>query len=503
MHRHPRSVVPIVMTLVAAAALTLPANTASASSSKPSAPTVSDPVTGGQGFPSLLGTNIEPSSVGYVRDEYFLEGEATAYEPRGTLGANGKWKVTEADTAPYKTRIVVYKPADPADFSGTVFVEWVNVSAGFDNAIDWINTHNQIIRSGGAYVAVSAQAVGVQGGGRVLEGASAGGLKGGDPERYGTLSHPGDEYSYDIFTQAGVVASGDSDTVNPFEGYDVQRVIAAGESQSAYRMTSYVNGVQPLVGVYDGFLIHSRGGSAAGFGTTVPGQDDPTVPDVVRIRTDLDEPVFTFETETDLASLGCTPSRQADTKRTRTWEGAGTSHADAYTGALGITDIGDGTAEHTLLDPAQASGGPLSCAQSVNAGAQFAPLSAAYAHLEDWVRDGTAPPKGARIKTTGTGETVAIVRDEQGNAVGGVRTPLVDVPLAANTGDENPGGRFCRLFGTTAPFDAATLAALYPDGTAEWREKFAKATDAAVEDGYWLEPEAEHFKAASEQISFG
>jgi Alpha/beta hydrolase domain len=489
--------------LAAAAALVLPATAASAGSPKPGAPTVSGPVTGGQGFPSLLGTNIEPSSVGYVRDEYFLEGDATAYEPVGTLSTNGRWKLTEGERAPFKTRIVVYKPADPAAFSGTVLVEWLNVTAGFDNAVDWINTHNQIIRSGGAYVAVSAQAVGVQGGRRVLEGASAGGLKRGDPERYGTLTHPGDEYSYDIFTQAGIVASGASDTVNPFEGYDVQRVIATGESQSAFRITSYVNGVHPLRGVYDGFLIHSRGATAAGFDATRRGQDDATVPDAVRIRTDLDVPVFTFQTETDLLRLGSTPARQPDTKSLRLWEVAGTSHVDAYTGTIGITDTGDGAAELTLLDPAQASGGPLSCSQSVNAGAQFAALSAALAHLEDWVRDGTPPPKGARIETTGTGKNVAITRDEQGNAVGGVRTPLVDAPLATNTGEKNAGGRFCALFGTTDPFDAATLRALYPDGTVGWRDDFAKATEQAVQTGYWLEPEAEHFQAASEQISFG
>ena len=57
------------------------------------------------------------------------------------------------------------------------------------------------------------------------------------------------------------------------------------------------------------------------------------------------------------------------------------------------------------------------------------------------------------------------------------------------------------LGGTTAPFDAATLAALYPGGVSEWREAFATAVDEAVERGIWLEPEAENFKAASEQIT--
>jgi hypothetical protein len=499
MHRRSLALV----SLAAVAALAVPTTTASAGSSKPPTPTVSGPVTGGQGSPSLLSTNFEPSSVGYVRDEYFVEGEAVAYQPDGTLTPNGKWNVTAGETAPFKTRIVVYKPVNPDDFNGSAFVEWLYVSAGFDTAPDWINTHNQIIRSGAAWVGVSAQVVGVQGGAEVVEGATEGGLKGGDPERYGTLSHPGDAYSYDIFTQAGIASAGDADGFNPFEDYDVKRVIALGESQSAFRMTTYVNAIHPITGVYDGYLIHSRGGSAAPFADSELSLADETIPDGVKIRTDLDVPVFTFETETDLTRLGFTPARQPDTKNLRLWEVAGTAHADAYTGELGTNDVGDGSAELALLDPAQASGGPLSCSQPVNAGAQFAPLSAAVAHLEDWVRDGTPPPKAPRIETTGSGEAVAITRDERGIAVGGLRTPLVDVPLAVNSGAENPGSRFCTLFGTTVPFDATTLTALYPDGSAGWQEEFTQAVDNAVKRGTWLEPEADNFKAASEQITFG
>jgi alpha/beta hydrolase family protein len=48
----------------------------------------------------------------------------------------------------------------------------------------------------------------------------------------------------------------------------------------------------------------------------------------VRIRTDLDVPVFMFETQTDLAVLGYAPAQQPNTARIRTWEVAGTSPAD-------------------------------------------------------------------------------------------------------------------------------------------------------------------------------
>ena len=238
---------------------------APSNSSKVAVPTVTGPVTGGQGFPSLLTTNFELADVGYERAEYFVEGDATSYRPVGKLGSDGKWTVKAKDTAPYKTRIVVYRPIDPAKFSGTVFVEWFNVSAGFDVATDWIPMHTQLIRAGDAYVGVDAQSTGVQGGDEALPGATSGGIKAGDPERYGTLHHPGDAYAYDIFSQAGVAAAGHADGVNPLAGLDVQHVIATGESQSAFFLTSYVNAVHPLAQVYDGFLIHSRGGTAPGF----------------------------------------------------------------------------------------------------------------------------------------------------------------------------------------------------------------------------------------------
>lgn len=87
------------------------------------------------------------------------------------------------------------RPVKPARFSGTVVVEWLNVTGGADAAPDWTLGHNELIREGDVWVGVSAQKVGVD----ALKTAPPR----GDPVRYATLSHPGDSYSYDIFSQAG------------------------------------------------------------------------------------------------------------------------------------------------------------------------------------------------------------------------------------------------------------------------------------------------------------
>ncbi len=474
-------------------------------------PTVSLPVAAGKGI-EAIGTDYNLKSVGYRRDEYFVAGDAVGYKPIGELTRDGKWRVGETGKAPYKTRIVVIKPTNPSRFSGTVFVEWFNVTGGLDAGPGWIMGHNEILRSGAAWVGVTAQAVGVNGSKETVQSSLVkipkGGLVHADPARYGSLHHPGDLYSYDIYTQAGSAVRGDGKGANPFAGYDVQRVIATGESQSAFRLTTYVDAIQPLTREFDGFLIHSRGSEAAPFGTQSVNVNDPSAPrgtpPGTLIRSDINVPVFTFENEFDVDLLGYADAEQPDSKYFRLWELAGTSHIDSYSGIPALTDVlGNGAAELQVLDPKSASSGALGCDTPVNAGAQYAVLESAMAHLVDWVRDGTPPPQFPRLETTGHGDNIEAIRDAHGIARGGVRTPIVDVPLAANIGDANSGTPFCRVFGHSKPFDAATLAQLYPGGHAEYVAKFDKAADAAVKAGVWLQPEADHFKAAARKISFG
>ena len=127
---------------------------------------------------------------GYVEEEFFLEGEATAYEPDGPLAADGQWTVTPGETAPYRTRILVRYPEDPEAFDGTVFVEWFNVTGGIDVDVDFGLGYPAIIDAGSAYVGVSAQAVGVEGGGPAIEIAGAPTVSGAQGVRPRALRRP-------------------------------------------------------------------------------------------------------------------------------------------------------------------------------------------------------------------------------------------------------------------------------------------------------------------------
>jgi hypothetical protein len=464
-----------------------------------SLPTVTGPVTGGAGHPTIVSTSFDLGQVGYVGEEYFLSGTATAFSSAQPLTIDGKWSITPTSSAPYQTRLVVYRPADRKKFNGTVVVEWLNVSPGFDTAPVWQSAHNELIREGSAWIGVSAQSVGVQGGTGTVGGVAPGGLKAADPGRYASLSHPGDNYSYDIFSQAGLAAR-HATTAGLLGGLKVRRVIGVGESQSAFGLVTYIDGVQPLAHAYDGFLLISRSGSGSNLSRKpLP---DVTVPVGTVIRPDLTVPVLTLETETDLFNpIGYLPVRQPDSSRFRLWEVAGTAHADVYSSGGGFADIGDGAAERALLDVGAVTGGPLQCAAPINDGPAYLVENAALYSLNRWVQPGPPPPRAPRFDVN-PGPPAAINRDAHGNALGGIRTPLVDVPLATLRGDGNTGGTFCDLFGTTRPFDAATIAALYPTHAA-FVAKFDHAADRDVKAGFVLPVDAQRLKAAAAASTVG
>jgi hypothetical protein len=453
-------------------------------------PTASGPVTGGthDGPFNTMPSRLADAHV-YVEEEFFIEGEASAYQPQGELPEDGRWAVTAAGTAPYKTRVIVRRPVDSGDFDGTVFVEWLNVTGGVDADPDFGLAHPALVGHGSAYVGVSAQQVGVEGGEGALPVEVPGmaevqALKEWDPERYGELSHPGDPYSYDIFSQAAqaIRRPGDVDVLG---GLRAQHVIAMGESQSGARMVSYVDAVHPLAGIYDGFLIHSRGagGSPLGEGGFVLGEG------VARIRDDVGVPVLQFITETDLFGvLGFARSRQPDSETLRTWEVAGTAHADRA-----ILDYNAELAEEV------AGGGFDLAAQcgSINEGPQAQVLRAAVAALRAWVADGEAPPEAPPLEVDGE----AIARDERGIALGGIRTPGVNAPVSVLTGAAPPGRSvLCMLFGDTRPFDGATLAQLYPTHQ-DYVDAVTEAADAAVAAGFLRRDDADAFVAAAEEAA--
>ena len=440
------------------------------------APEATGPVEGGQG-PFLSAPEIV-ADAGFVEEEFFVEGDATAYEPDGPLGADGQWTLTPGETASYRTRILVRYPEDPEAFDGNVFVEWFNVTGGIDVDVAFGLGYPAIVDAGSAYVGVSAQATGVEGGGPGIDIPGVDevpALKEYDPERYSELNHPGDQFSYDMFSQVAQLLRRPGD-LNVLGGLVPEHLIAFGESQSAGRLITYVNGVHPLADIYDGFLIHGRSDSAAPLNEA----DSPEEPGY--IREDLTDPVFQFEAETDVGR-GFFAARQPDSELLRTWEVAGTAHADQS-----ILDYTAGLAEEFDLDLSD------QC-PAINDGPQADVLRAAFDALRAWIVDGTAPPEAEPIQDDGG----VIQRDDLGIALGGIRTPPVDAPTVVLSGDPVAGTSvLCSLFGNMTDLPPGQLEELYPTHE-DYVTAVTESAEQAVADGFLRQAEADAFIADAEE----
>ena len=374
----------------------------------------------------------------------------------------------------FTTRMVVLTPADRTRFNGTVLVEWLNVSGGIDAPAVWMMAHREIVRAGYAYVAVSAQRVGVEGGVNLMGRDMS--LKSQDPKRYAALDHPGDAFCYDIFSQAGrLVRDGQRNGV--MGELRAEHVVAMGESQSALFLTTYVNAIDPLAQVYDGFLVHSRFGPAAPLGGgSIFDVLDSTTSQAVTFRPDLRVPLVTIITKTDLFGgprRGYYAARQPDSQWVRVWEIAGTAHADNYT--IQVAPIDTGSASLPDIVAAYAPTNML-MGQQLDHCINFAPqhhyvLQAALSHLRNWVGTGQPAPSAVPIELDDA-EPPQPVLDANGLARGGVRTPWADVPIARTSGVGNEETTMASIFGSGELFDIATVRRLYPGGAADYLERF-------------------------------
>jgi hypothetical protein len=427
--------------------------------------------------PGVLWANIpgpDLAAAGYREAEYLATGTATAF--RATeLPADGRFSLQPGGAAGFATRLLIRRPHSAEGFNGTLVVEWLNVSGGHDVAPEYTYLSAELIRRGYAWAGISAQWTGIEGGPAAVAGPDGGsgqtsrGLKTLDPARYRHLSHPGDAYCYDIYTQITRALLGSPMTGHPLQGLAVQKVLAVGESQSAATLSTYLNGIQPPSRLFDGFLIHSRAAGIAPLGQSGRPIDmaqvlrgEPTL-----IRSDQPVPTVVVQTETDLlGELGYVRARQPDSAWFRLWEVAGSAHGDK-------AQIGELEAL-------------LGCPEPVNRGQQLYVLRAALRHLDAWSRGGEAPPPAPRLGIHNAIAPATFATDPHGNAVGGVRTPSVDAPVAVLSGTARHGvPAICQLFGRTLPFTPARLRQLYPS-VDDYLMQYRRAADAAISAGYVL-----------------
>ena len=433
-------------------------------------PLASDP----RGSPSrnytFLATDLDLASRGFVEEEFFFGGTANVYDtpnpfPIGAgLGTTPTANIVSSGH-PYKTRMVVRRPADARRFNGTVIVEWTNVTSGYDIEALWFRIHEFILREGYAWIGISAQDNGIS--------PSPNGLKFWSPARYGSLNVTdsgtvaADLLSYDIFAQ-GIQAARSVPAV--LGGLPVERVIAAGVSQSAGRLSVYVNAVHPRDPIIDAALLYVGG---------------------TKVRDDLSIPVLKLLSETELAApqVNEIPSLQPDTDKIRVWEMAGTSHSDWASFVVRYALLRRDLPAVALFD---------SCNQpSRSRIPDRYVIAAAIDAIDQWV-DGVQPPHAPSLVS---GSPLSVQRDVFGNALGGIRLAPFQVPVALDQGP-NSGPGTCFLNGVHIPFDTATVDSLYPSHQT-YVQAIRQVADQNVADGFLLKDDAKELVANANRSTIG
>jgi hypothetical protein len=418
----------------------------------------------------------------YVEDEFYVSGKANRYRLRDLMGAA---QLIDKDH-PYLTRVLVRRPADPKRFNGTVVVEWLNVSLGHDVDFVYGSLRELVTREGYAWVGVSAQHVGVEG------------LVKWNPDRYGKLSVAasnidpadgkeldppgrgagGDVLGWDIFSQIGKTIS---DSASPLlGGLKAKRLIAAGESQSSFRLGMYHNSIHPMHRVYDGFLLYDRG------------------PDFA-LRTDLGTKLVSFGSE--FLNFFLKGSPQPDSADQRWWEVPGSAHVsleeiDTYIDPQFLRDasLKDTNGASTSLTAFESDGCATTPVWSRVPNGDI--MKAALKGLNTWLVDGIAPPSVPRLATDGNKQ---LVRDAEGRVAGGIRTAAYDAPRA-NNGAYGTGK--CTLAGYHLDFTPKQMCQRY-GRHADYVARVQSIVDANVRDRVLLPEEAEKTVNEARQLTFG
>lgn len=428
----------------------------------------------GEAFIALA--NYDLAEIGYRQQEFFLSGTASAFRNLGELGVGGLWQVEPAETADYRTRMVVLRPIDPARFSGIVVVEMLPIHGHTHGAPIWVSGHTGIAAAGHAWVGVTAKYGNVEG----KQDRPRLHLKAANPARYGTLSHPGDSFAYDILSQAAEVIRNPG-AVEVLDGLLVRAVVAAG---SGWELKTYINAVHPLYRPFAGYLLTDSAGGAPLAETP---QQRITTPERVRVRVDLDVPVLTLQYEGE-RYLDFYWDSQEDGGLFRIWEIPGMSVLNQYTDRLGLDDDGSDPEFFVLRT------GDYGCDAPQHTAAAAWIYNAALSALATWAADGVPAPRAERLELSDDGQSVPV--DDNGFARGGVRHPWVEAPAAALRAVMSGSRGGCWLLGETVVYTADHMASLYVDKTG-YLQQVREAVDSAVEQGFLLPVDGDRFLQAA------
>jgi hypothetical protein len=310
--------------------------------------------------------------------------------------------------------------------------------------------------------------------------------------------------AWDIVSQVGASLKA-AGAAGALPGFAVDGVFLTGYSQTAGYQTTYINAVAEHARMADGSPVYDGHLPIAGANFPTPIYDCGTPPvhgtDRWVIQTPGDVPVIAIQTLSDFYKLGGFFSRRADATgpggNYRLYEVAGAGHV--WDTQVAYTPSGD----ELVRSGFSADWWDPYCDGELTTFPLEYAINGAFTNLARWARDGFAAPIADRIQVTDPSlPTAEPVRDAAGNVLGGVRTPAVDVPLAAYYGT-TPGTGTCQtLWGSQVRLEQSVIDALYPTHS-DYLQAVDGATATAVAGG-WLTPaDARLVKVEASQSGVG
>jgi hypothetical protein len=423
-------------------------------------------------------TPLDLSAYGYTEEEYFFSGTANVYD----WAKNGDVTVHTAN-APYATRALVRRPIDPARFSGTVWVEFLN--GAYDLEEIWGYSNYYILDHRDAYVGITIfpeaiknlhkfdpkryQSMSVANPAPLAQGCVAAG------KAYSAEAEPG--LRWDMISQAGALLKSNLPG-RPLASLKVGRVFLFGQSggdlptyMSAFDKLAKLQNGRP---VWDGYFLKDSGFAAS----TNQCDARPAPNDPRRLIRNLGVPLIALFVENISNVLQSDPPDSDEPgNQVRRYDIPGASHQDR---AVYPWMPSDEMMVRLGISPRWYESECWPAVGQTDFPVHYF-VSGAMQNLDEWVRSGTPPPHAERIKLSGEGTPNPMIqRDQYGNALGGVRHAYVEVPSATY----HPSIPKCSGPGYTEPFDLDRMQAIY--GTYKnYKEKFNAAVERDVQ-GRWI-----------------
>lgn len=446
-------------------------------------PTTATPPFGTSFLPDP-GVGIDLAPRGFVEEEFLLSGSADRWAISATPGHPDRLETG----IPYTTRMLVRRPVDRERATGTVHLEPLHPHR--DGGLTWRAAAEHIVRSGDAWVGVTVYAHLAD----LLRDRV-------DPARYSALDLPAAGLEWDILGGAA-----EAIRAGAIPGLDARRVLLSGWSATGSFVRVFLREgfAARRPGAIDGAIVFISSGGAgdAGYPALSPGTSGLPRLDPRRTIEGVGVPVFEVlsETESETHERQTRPDSDEDGDRYRLSQVAGTGHHDLWA---------DGVLTNDAMLAAAGVPSPDATVLEERSDARFDLVArAALERMAAWLADGVAPPSSGRFGFTGPeGEDGReLARDDDGNVLGGIRTPWVEAPLAAYAphgtprpepdGTVSEGQRFgARLLGTMRRFPPAVVLERFADEAA-YRAAFLAATERLERSGFLLPADAAELVAS-------